>query len=216
MQKLIRHNAYFLVPYLLFALTAGTILLLYDKRDIHLQINQHHNNFFDHFFQLMTYLGDGITGLIVGLLLLGIGLKAGATTGLSMVGAAGVTQTLKHTFWSGEPRPKLYFETIHEPLRLVPGVENYIVDSFPSGHSTQAFALCCSLALLVPHRYRWAKALLFVLALLIGYSRMYLSQHFLRDVFFGSLIGTTVTLIVFYISDRFQWIRLPYEKPAEE
>jgi len=216
MRRLIRNNLFFLVPYLVFVAAAGALLLLYPKRDLHLLTNAHYSSFGDIFFEYMTYLGDGITAVVVCLLLLGLGLKPAATSGFSILLASGITQLLKHTIWFGEPRPKWFFEnSLHEPLRLVPGYENYNYDSFPSGHTTTAFALCFSLALLVPRRHRWGKLALFALALLIGYSRIYLSQHFLRDVLFGSLIGVTVTLICFYFSARMNWLRLPHEKPLD-
>jgi membrane-associated phospholipid phosphatase len=58
-------------------------------------------------------------------------------------------------------------------------------------------------------------ALFFFCALAVGYSRIYLSQHFLLDVFFGSLIGTIGTLIVFSEAVRFKWISLPVRRSNE-
>jgi membrane-associated phospholipid phosphatase len=40
--------------------------------------------------------------------------------------------------------------------------------------------------------------LLLALAVLGGYSRIYLSQHFLSDVCVGSMIGFTIPFLVFY------------------
>ncbi|TND07917.1 MAG: membrane-associated phospholipid phosphatase [Bacteroidetes bacterium] len=211
MKRLIKENLFYLVPYLGFACIAAACLLMYSKREIHLEINAHHSGFADVFFYIMTYVGDGVTGLVIGIFIFWWkGLRTGITTGLAMITAAAVTQTLKHTIFSGEPRPKVYFESIHEQLRFVPWVENYLFDSFPSGHSTQAFALCFCLAILLKNN--WAKTGMFLLAVFIGFSRMYLSQHFLRDVFFGSLIGTVMTLLVFAISTRMNKGRLPFEK----
>lgn len=208
MKRLLKENRYFLLPYLGFAMMLAAILLNYSKRDIHLCINGYHNVFADYFFYVMTYVGDGVTGIVIGLFIFyWKGWRAGTAAGLSMVLAAAVTQTLKHTIFSGEPRPKVYFESIHEQLRFVPWVENYLFNSFPSGHSTQAFAMCFSLAILLNRN--WAKAGMLLLAVLIGFSRMYLSQHFMRDVFFGSLIGTTVTLLVFYFYQRISKDKLP-------
>ena len=197
MQKLFRNNAFFLIPYILFAIAGGIILLTSSKREIHLAINAHYNSVGDVLFYVFTQVGDGIVAAAVGLFLLWRSLWKGLAVVGAMVAASAVAQVLKHTFWSHEPRPKLYFETIGEPIRLVPDFNNYIYDSFPSGHTTQAFALCCSIAFLIPKRLNWLKAVLFGMAFLIGYSRMYLSQHFFRDVYFGALIGTTVSLLVF-------------------
>jgi membrane-associated phospholipid phosphatase len=45
---------------------------------------------------------------------------------------------------------------------------------------------------------RFYKVLLLILALLTGYSRIYLSQHFLEDVYAGSIIGVSTTFLVYY------------------
>jgi lipopolysaccharide/colanic/teichoic acid biosynthesis glycosyltransferase len=43
---------------------------------------------------------------------------------------------------------------------------------------------------------KWLGSVYFLLAVLAGFSRVYLSQHFVEDVLLGSLIGTGITLIV--------------------
>jgi len=95
-------------------------------------------------------------------------------------------------------------------IHYVPGVKNWLYDSFPSGHTTVAFAFFFALALCTRHRKM--SALYFVCALVLGYSRIYLSQHFLKDVFFGSVIGTVGTLVIFAEAVRFKWITLPLSK----
>lgn len=207
MPKLLRNNAYFLLPYLLFAVTGGIILLMHSKREIHLAINAHYSAAGDVIFYWFTQLGDGIVAAVIGLLLIWRAPRKGLAVAASMVGGMVIAQVLKHVFFSHEPRPKLYFESINEKIRLLPDFDNYIYDSFPSGHTTQAFALCCSIAFLVPKRYNWAKFLLFGTALAIGYSRMYLSQHFFRDVYFGALIGTAVSLLTFTLFIRKGWLK---------
>ena len=36
------------------------------------------------------------------------------------------------------------------------------------------------------------------MAILVGYSRIYLSQHFFEDVYAGSIIGVVITIIVYF------------------
>ena len=48
-------------------------------------------------------------------------------------------------------------------------------------------------------RYRPA---LFCLALLVAFSRVYLSQHFLNDIYAGSLLGTASALLAWLILSR--------------
>jgi membrane-associated phospholipid phosphatase len=60
----------------------------------------------------------------------------------------------------------------------------------PSGHAQNAASLWGMLAWYTQKRWAWAGAL--GLALLIGFSRMYLGVHFPHDVFFGWLLGYTL------------------------
>ena len=67
--------------------------------------------------------------------------------------------------------------------------------SFPSGHSTTAFALFFIFGFFVKNK-KW-QILFFILALSTAISRMYLLQHFFIDVYFGSILGVLIATIVF-------------------
>jgi membrane-associated phospholipid phosphatase len=54
-----------------------------------------------------------------------------------------------------------------------------------------------------------------LLALLIGYSRIYLSQHFLEDVYGGSIVGTVTTFFIFWLAMKKNWLP-PNLKAANE
>jgi membrane-associated phospholipid phosphatase len=75
------------------------------------------------------------------------------------------------------------------------------MNSFPSGHSATAFALFLCLSIMVNRS--WLKYLMFVFAALVCYSRMYLSEHFLQDVFGGSVIGISVSFLAYLFFERF-------------
>jgi membrane-associated phospholipid phosphatase len=211
LKSVLRHSLFFLVPYTVFVICAETILALNSKDVVHLSINHHYSNFADFIMPYVTLAADGITVAILIFLLIGWNRRYGFWTGISVLVASGITQLLKNTIYSGEPRPKLFFATQHSPLRFVPGVENYLFDSFPSGHTTAAFAFYFCLVFVVKNNY--LKAALFFFALLIGYSRIYLSQHFLNDVLFGSLIGTLSTLTVMTFAVHKGWLKLPHLNP---
>jgi membrane-associated phospholipid phosphatase len=203
----IKHALFFLVPYAVFLICAETILFINSKADIHLSINQHYSAFADFIMPYVTLAADGVTVTILILLLIGWNRKFGFWTGISVLVATAITQILKNTIFSGEPRPKLFFMNNPHPLRFVPHVENYFYNSFPSGHTTAAFAFYFCLVFAVKNNY--LKAALFLFALLIGYSRIYLSQHFLNDVFFGSMIGTFSSLAVMTFAVHKAYIYLP-------
>ena len=193
MKKTIRQNLAFLVPYILFLMIALAFLSTRSKGEAHLAINQYRAEFFDHFFSFVTYLGDGYTVVLLTLLLCLYKYSCALLVGISNTLAALVTQALKHTIFADQLRPVKYFEGIAE-LKLIPWVENYSFNSFPSGHTTAAFATFFCLALIFENRM--LKFLMFCIALLIGFSRVYLSQHFLNDVCAGSLIGMISTFLI--------------------
>jgi membrane-associated phospholipid phosphatase len=97
------------------------------------------------------------------------------------------------------PRPNIYFKDIYN-LHLVKGVEILHSFSFPSGHSATAFALFLCLSLIT--RKKIMQLLYFILACLIAYSRIYLSQHFLMDAVAGSLIGVFTVLLYYYFHQQ--------------
>jgi membrane-associated phospholipid phosphatase len=61
--------------------------------------------------------------------------------------------------------------------------------SFPSGHTSQAFFVA---ALLSQHFHFsvWIIFLLYLLAILVGFTRMYVGAHYPRDVLAGAILGS--------------------------
>jgi membrane-associated phospholipid phosphatase len=188
-------NRAFLIPYIIFIILGVVLIIINSKSVTHLEFNALHNSFFDTFFYYFTHLGDGLMAVLIVIILIVVKYRYALIVALSTIIASLITQLLKHTFFSDIVRPKKFFEGIHE-LYFVPGVNNHLYNSFPSGHSTCAFSLYFSLALLVKNRV--LKFFFFSISLLSAYSRIYLSQHFFEDVYVGSLIGTIVAFLVFY------------------
>ena len=110
------------------------------------------------------------------------------------------------------PRPSKFFksEGLFDTLNLVEGVTLYVGNtSFPSGHTMSGFALFSLCAFMLKDKKIFAFFLI-VLAVLVGISRIYLVQHFLEDVFLGSIMGVLLSMILFrlqsYISyDSSKW-----------
>jgi membrane-associated phospholipid phosphatase len=194
-KAIIKNNAPFLFPYFIFLILGALLLVLNTKVQLHLTFNSFHTSFFDTFFYYITYLGDGVMALLAVIILLTMKYRYALIAGLANLVASIITQTLKFTIYADVVRPKKLFENIQK-IYFVPGVDNHLYNSFPSGHSTVAFSLYFALALFAENKL--LKFFLFVVALLTGYSRIYLSQHFFEDVYAGSLIGVSITLIVFY------------------
>jgi len=72
--------------------------------------------------------------------------------------------------------------------------------SFPSGHTSSAFATATSLSLMYPKWYVIAPSFLWAGA--VGYSRMELGVHFPSDVLVGALIGIGSSFLMYKIDKR--------------
>jgi membrane-associated phospholipid phosphatase len=105
-----------------------------------------------------------------------------------------VAQAAKNLFEA--PRPKLYFKDQLSRIHFVKGIDILSYHSFPSGHTITAFSAAVVMAYLAKNK-KWS-VLLLLIAILVGYSRMYLSEHFFEDVTGGSVLGVLIT--VFWLS----------------
>ena len=158
-------------------------------------INNIHNDFFDSFFRYFTFLGDGLFALIIVIILLFIQVRKAIYVGLASLSASVITQLIKHILFEGSARPKTFFKDIQE-LYFVPGFDVHAYNTFPSGHSTTAFALFLTLAYF--SKKNSEKFICFLLALGVAYSRVYLSQHFFADVYVGSIIGSCFAILIIH------------------
>lgn len=175
------------------------IIFVNSKAETHLAFNSFHNPFLDVINTYTTYLGDGFTAALLILMMLAIKYRYFIILTVSNIASALIAQALKHFVFDDVVRPKKFFEGIQD-LYFVPGIENHMYNSFPSGHTTCAFSLYFSFALLVENRT--CKFLFLLLGFFTAYSRIYLSQHFFEDVYAGSIIGVVTTFFVFYFVQR--------------
>jgi membrane-associated phospholipid phosphatase len=72
--------------------------------------------------------------------------------------------------------------------------------SFPSGHTSSAFATATSVSLAYPRWYIIAPS--FTWAGAVGYSRMHLGVHYPSDVLAGALIGSGCAYISFRVNRK--------------
>lgn len=182
-----------------FALLIGCIFLItVPKVDGHLFVNSIHTPLLDVFFTYFTHVGDG-TFVVLGSLILGIifwkkyRYAVLLLAGINLFLVAGISQFLKHVVFSDAARPLKFIG--QELLYMVPGVEVHTSNSFPSGHTTAGFAFFALVAFLYG-KNKWIQFLCALLAVLVGFSRIYLSQHFLED----TVLGGTIGLVCFFIS----------------
>jgi membrane-associated phospholipid phosphatase len=193
MFSLVKKNSAFFIPYFIFLLAGGTILLLSNKTDIHLYINSYHCPAADFFFSNWTNLGLGLMIIPVALILAFIRFRYMIISVLGFALSGLTNELLKKLFHS--PRPLAVFGDMHQSFYHVPNVEMFSDYSFPSGHTDTGFCMFCLLALYTKNKT--LKFLYFIIAFLIAYSRMYLSEHFLKDVYGGAIVGVCSALLVY-------------------
>jgi len=206
--SIIRQLRFFLLTTLLLSLVALIILTLTDKSDFHITINEFHSPFADVFFFFITYIGDGtfvaIAGIVISLLLLR---KYGWTPlwfgALVLILSGGLAQVFKRFVFEDALRPSLYID--NAALYFAEGVEVHGHHSFPSGHTTAGFAFFAFASLFLARKRPFLQVSFAIIAGLIGYSRMYLSQHFLEDVLAGMILGTFVFIALVLVFGK----RLP-------
>ncbi len=183
-----------LILLLIIWLVSGIFLWIYGKITIQVYLNHFYSGFFDVFFKYWTELGSGwvALGLIVFILVL-VNLRWSLLLTIVNVTTGLIVQGLKNFVFDDVLRPASILKDLH----LVQGVAMHYYNSFPSGHTVTAFALFFAIACLL--KIKTAKWFFFIVAILIGYSRIYLSQHFLPDVLVGSMIGTILFLLILWL-----------------
>lgn len=91
------------------------------------------------------------------------------------------------------------------PYHLYPGVvpvDNINSPSFPSGHTSMAFATATSLVIAFPKWYVIIPA--YTWAATVGYSRMYLGVHYPTDVAVGAIVGAGSAWLTYIVN---RWLQ---------
>jgi membrane-associated phospholipid phosphatase len=211
LKTFVKHNIIYILIYIGLLCFVGNVLLQNDKVQIHKAMNESVGNInIDTFFKYATHLGDGAFAFLVAIMFLFISIRKSVYILLSYIGAAMVSSILKHAVFPDIYRPHFVFQYfVREKLKVVEGVDLIGFNSFPSGHALSAFALFFCLIFI--SRNHFLKILFFMLALLAAYSRVYLSQHWLIDIYVGSIIGVCFSLffyVVFYQSNKWQQLNV--------
>jgi len=194
-QLLSSHKQYF-IGYVLILIITIIPQLFISQNELFLKVNELHNKFFDQFFYWLTYLGDGVTFIVLIIVLLFYSYSKALSGLVIFLSTSIFAQLLKNLFFSDSYRPLKYLSA-QNIIHIPDGVSPLANNSFPSGHTVTAFALATFLVLIYTKRNIWQTLL--PVAWLIAYSRIYLTHHFPIDVWVGSVIGTFGTLLVFWL-----------------
>ncbi len=199
----LKHHWFFIYGYILMLVTGIALLLAKGKEGIFLLLNTYHSSWADYFFTAYTDVGDGLFAIALALMLYFVfkKYKLGVTIVVAFLFTGLVAQIIKPFVHS--PRPALYFAPRHLSF-FIDSIIHSGNTSFPSGHTITIFAVTTILALYTSNK--WYQLLLLIVAAAVGFSRVYLSQHFLLDVIAGSVIGFAGAILCVY------WMRNIEEK----
>lgn len=158
------------------------------------------NSVTDPIVSFFTHLGDGGALFIVLTLLLLCHPKtrrAGFAAACALVFSLLFTNILlKHLF--ARPRPWV------DCAALLPLVTERDPNSFPSGHTSAAFAFAFGSLRALPKK--WMKVSVVVLAALMALSRLYVGVHYPSDVLVGFVVGDLAALCGWLLSEKLlQW-----------
>jgi membrane-associated phospholipid phosphatase len=165
--------------------------------------------FFTPFFEFISFLGKGGVPLIILSLILAL-YKPTRRFGTAMcislaVGALITNCCLKILI--ARPRPYADESSIFYQFWLLVGQNIESDKSFPSGHTTAAFASMTAVFLVGDKRWSWTA---YIFAFLMAVARIYLCVHFPSDVLGGIIVGLIGGIAGTLIAQRFpsKW----YEK----
>lgn len=168
------------------------------KNEFFLLVNGNLGNAADYFFAIFTNAGDASLWIVALLITLFV-LKQKKLWPLLVSGfiiSTVLTQVCKYFIVPNELRPYKAIPdkaAIHHVLFIQP----LNLSSFPSGHTATAFSIYLIFCLLLPGRWWLWVGLLY--GLLVGYSRIYLAQHFPLDVAAGMLVGVVTVVASLYV-----------------
>lgn len=153
-------------------------------------INNMHNPVLDKIMVAITTLGNGgIIWIVIAVLLICIKKtrKCGILMLVSMfIGVIIGNVILKNLIARDRPC------WIVSNIALL--IENPTDYSFPSGHTLASFEAAVIIFL---HNKKWGIISL-IFAVLIAFSRMYLFVHFPTDIIGGAVLGTLISILVYY------------------
>ncbi len=192
---------YFFLAFYFFV--GGILLSQIDKGDIVLWFNKNHSPFLDFFFENLTYIGEATVLVPVLIIFLIFNRYIALIYFVNYAINGIIIQILKKIVFEDMLRPYLFFKDqghIMDFYHFVEGVTIRKHFTFPSGHTNSAFAFLILMAFLVKNDV--VKISLAILAIMVGFSRVYLFQHFFIDTFVGAILAIILSTLFYYFFEN--------------
>ncbi len=154
------------------------------------------SDFLDRFMLRFTNLGGVLSTTVFVLILLFFGNREGKIIGIQGTITLAISQTITYGLKSLLSRER--------PYNILKGLNTFDIIlkdySFPSGHTSASFAIATTVALNIPK----LSIVVFIIALIIGVSRIYLGVHYPTDVVAGMILGIGSAIVThIYLVDCF-------------
>ena len=188
----------FLGIFIFYEVAGWLFVRTFERLDQLLLINGSHSAFADIAFQALTSIAEVVLPILFLIYLFRFKKEYALPYVYSYALSTGLIQALKHFVFTDSLRPLAYFASSGLKWHLIPGLLISEFNSMPSGHTGAAFFMFFWVAELL-RRWYWG-ALAGLIAVGVAYSRVYLFQHFPVDTAVGAMIGTGVSLLVYYFN----------------
>lgn len=174
-----------------------SLLTLKGNEEIFLIVNQRITPHFGQAARLFSLLGE--SWAMGAMLLISFRMPFRSTLLLGVTWFVGALHSWLFKLWlcKGMARPFEAFRQLglEKQLHLVDGVKIHHWNTFPSGHTITAVSLALIIPVLFPSVNVRLAFLSLLLALLCGFSRVILVQHWPQDVLGGMVLGITTALL---------------------
>jgi membrane-associated phospholipid phosphatase len=185
----------FWLSFIMFAV-ASTVIATHGFFNI--WFSKHYNSTLGYFFRYYTLFGEESLLVPIGFIFVFLLRSTNFTLRLAATFMINSLLTIVPKYWIfSYNRPKIVLQKFD--LVFTEGVKVWERNSFPSGHSSAAFAIALTLAFWFNNKPM--SVIVVIMAIGVGFSRIYLQQHFLEDVIGGACVG----LISACLASGFSW-----------
>jgi len=197
-QDIFKDNKLYFIGLFLFVFISLGCIQYFGRDELHVLLNGYNTPFLDVFFKYFSKYGPVI--FILSILYYVVKQKNYKVLFIllsSYVLNFIVATFVKKVFFIHVHRPTYYFSQKGIDLHLIDGVSSQIPFTFPSGHTSEAFLLLLFVCILSTSK--WIHFISICIAVIMAYSRVYLSKHFLIDTVGGALLGVFIVTLLFYV-----------------